>query len=122
MKFSNFSILETVLCITKARIKILVLHLIPMFLGLMCHIKIGKDRKKLSTIGLESYSQSDHVLGENVLQLVVKMSQSYFLSDKKTIKFSWNKLYFPSLPSYFLFHSTCMQSKISNKKSKKVKF
>ena len=81
------------------------------FLGLMCYTKIRKDENKLSIIDLTSYSQSDHILGENSLHLVVKMSQSYFLCDRKSWKFSWNKLFFPSLPSYFLFHNTCLQSK-----------
>ena len=40
-----------------------------------------------------------------------KMSQSYFLCDRKSWKFSWNELFFPSLPSYFLFYYTCLQSK-----------
>ena len=69
-------------------------HLIPIFLGLMCYTKIRKDENKLSIIDLTSYSQSDHILGENSLQSVVKMS-----------------LFFPSLPSYFLFHNICFQSK-----------
>ena len=88
-----------------------VLHLIPIFLGLMCYTKIRKDENKLSIIDLTSYSQSDHILGENSLQSVVKMSQSYFLCDRKSWKFSWNELFFPSLPSYFLFYYTCLQSK-----------
>ena len=88
-----------------------VLHLIPIFLGLMCYTKIRKDENKLSIIDLTSYSQSDQVLGENSLQSVVKMSQSYFLCNRKSWKFSWNELFFPSLPSYFLFHNTCLQSK-----------
>ena len=88
-----------------------VLHLIPIFLGLMCYTKIRKDENKLSIIDLTSYSQSDHILGENSLQSVVNMSQSYFLCDRKSWKFSWNELFFPSLPSYFLFHNTCLQSK-----------
>ena len=86
-------------------------HLIPIFLGLMCYTKIRKDKNKLSIIDLTSYSQSDHILSENSLQSDVNMSQSYFLCDKKSWKFSWNKLFFPSLPSYFLFHNTCLQSK-----------
>ena len=86
-------------------------HLIPIFLRLMCYTKIRKDENKLSIIDLTLYSQSDHILGENSLQLVVNMSQSYFLCDRKSWKFSWNKLFFPSLPSYFLFHNTCLQSK-----------
>ena len=45
---------------------------------------IRKDENKLSIIDLTSYSQSDHILGENSLQLVVKMSQSYFLCDRKS--------------------------------------
>ena len=81
------------------------------FLALMCYTKIRKDENKLSIIDLTSYSQSDHILGENSLQSVVKMSQSYFLCDRKSWKFSWNELFFPSLPSYFLFHNTCLQSK-----------
>ena len=88
-----------------------VLHLIPIFLVLMCYTKIRKDENKLSIIDLTSYSQSDHILGENSLQLVVKMSKSYFLCDRKSWKFWWNELFFPSLPSYFLFHNTCLQSK-----------
>ena len=64
-----------------------VLHLIPIFLGLMCSTKIGKDENKLSIIDLTSYSQSDHILGENSLQSVVNMSQSYFLCDRKSWKF-----------------------------------
>ena len=87
-----------------------VLHLIPIFLGLMCYTKIRKDENKLSIIDLTSYSQSDHILGENSLQSVLNMSKSYFLCDRKSWKFSWNKLFFPSLPSYFLFHNTCLQS------------
>ena len=87
-----------------------VLHLIPIFLGLMCYTKIRKDENKLSIIDLTSYSQSDHILGENSLQSVVKMSQSYFLCDRKSWKFSWNKLFFLSLPTSFLFHNTCFQS------------
>ena len=81
------------------------------FLGLMCYTKIRKDENKLSIIDLTSYSQSDHILGENSLQSVVKMSQSYFLCDRKSWKFSWTELFFPSLPSYFLFYYTCLQSK-----------
>ena len=50
-----------------------VLDLIPIILGLMCYTKIRKDENKLSIIDLTSYSQSDHVLGENSLQSVVKM-------------------------------------------------
>ena len=86
-------------------------HLIPTYLGLMCYTKIRKDENKLSIIDLTSYSQSDHILGENSLQSVVRMSQSYFLCDRKSWTFSWNELFFPSLPSYFLFHNTCLQSK-----------
>ena len=85
-------------------------HLNTNFLGLMCYTKIRKDENKLSIIDLTSYSQSDHILGDNSLQSVLNMSQSYFLCDRKSWKFSWNKL-FPSLPSYFLFHNTCLQSK-----------
>ena len=88
-----------------------VLHLIPIFLALMCYTKIRKDENKLSIIDLTSYSQSDHILGDNSSQLLVKMSQSYFLCDRKSWKFSWNELFFPSLPSYFLFYYTCLQSK-----------
>ena len=88
-----------------------VLHLIPIFLGLMCYTKIRKDENNLSIIDLILYSQSDHVLGENSLQSLVNMSQSYFLCDRKSWKFSWNELFFPSLPSYFLFYYTCLQSK-----------
>ena len=98
-----------------------VLHLIPIFLGLMCYTKIRKDENKLSIIDLTSYSQSDHILGENSLQSVVKMSQSYFLCDRKSWKFSWNELFFPSLPSYFLFYYTCLQSKI-DKHSEMTKY
>ena len=61
-------------------------HLIPIFLGLMCYTKIGKDKKKLSIIDLTSYSQSDNMLGENSLQSVLNMSQSYFLCDRKSWK------------------------------------
>ena len=104
LKFSNFTIIE-------AEVKFKVLHLIPIILGLMCYTKIRKNENKLSIIDLTSYSQSDHILGENSLQSVVKMSQSYFLCNRKSWKFSWNKLFFPSLPSYFLFHNTCFQSK-----------
>ena len=86
-------------------------HLISIFLGLMCYTKIRKDENNLSIIDLTLYSQSDHILGENSLQSVVKMSQSYFLCDRKSWKFSWNELFFPSLPSYFLFHNTCLHSK-----------
>ena len=50
------------------------LHLIPIFLGLMCYTKIRKDENKLSIIDLTLYSQSDHILGGNSLQSVVKMS------------------------------------------------
>ena len=78
----------------------------------MCYTKIRKDENKLSIIDLTLYSQTDHILGENSLQSVVKMSQSYFLCNRKSWKFSWNELFFPSLPSYFLFHNTCFQSKI----------
>ena len=78
----------------------------------MCYTKIRKDENKFSIIDLTSYSQSDQVLGENSLQSVVKMSQSYFLCDRKSWKFSWNELFFPSLPSYFLFHNTCFNQKI----------
>ena len=39
------------------------------------------------------------------------MSQSYFLCDSKCWKFSWNELFFPSLPSYFLFYYTCLAIK-----------
>ena len=88
-----------------------VLHLITIFLGLMCYTKIRKDENKLSIIYLTLYSQSDHVLGENSLQSVVRISQSYFLCDRKSSKCSWNELFFSSLPSYFLFHNTCLQSK-----------
>ena len=77
----------------------------------MCYTKIRKDENKLSIIDLTSYSQSDHILGENSLKSVVKMSQCYFLCDRKSWKFSWNELFFPSLPSYFLFYNTCLQSK-----------
>ena len=81
-------------------------HLIPIFLALMCYTKIRKDNNKLSIIDLTLYSQSDHILGENSLQSVVKVSQSYFLCDRKSWKFSWNELFFPSLPSisYFIIH------------------
>ena len=77
----------------------------------MCYTKIRKDENKLSIIDLTSYSQSDYILGENSLQSVVKMSQSYFLCNRKSWKISWNELFFPSLPSYFLFHNTCLQWK-----------
>ena len=87
------------------------LHLIPIILVLMCYTKIRKDENKLSIIDLTSYSQSDHILSENSLQLVVNMSQCYFLCNRKSWKFWWNELFFPSLPSYFLFHNTCLQSK-----------
>ena len=87
-----------------------VLHLIPIFLGLMSYTKIIKDENKLSIIDFTLYSQSDYILGENSLQLVVKMPQSYFLCERKSWKFWWNELLFPSLPSYFLFHNTCLQS------------
>ena len=89
------------------------LHLIPIFLVLMCYTKIRKDENKLSIIDLTWYSQSDHILGENSLQLVVKMSQSYFLCDRKSWKCSWNELFYYSLPSYFLFHNTCFAIKKS---------
>ena len=104
LKFSNFTIIE-------AEVKFKVLHLIPIILGLMCYTKIRKDENKFSIIDLRSYSQSNQISGENSLQSVVKMSQSYFLCNRKSWKFSWNKLFFPSLPSYFLFHNTCLQSK-----------
>ena len=91
--------------------QILEFHISPIFLGLMCYTKIRKDENKLSIIDLTSYSQSDHILGEKSLQSVLNMSQSYFLCDRKSWKFSWNELFFPSLPSYFLFHNTCLQSK-----------
>ena len=39
-----------------------VLHLIPIFLGLMHYTKIRKDENKLSIIDLTLYSQSDHIL------------------------------------------------------------
>ena len=81
------------------------------YLALMCYTKIRKDENKLSIIDLTSYSQSDHILGENSLHSELNMSQSYFLCDRKSWKFSRNKLFFPSLPSYFLFHNTCFQSK-----------
>ena len=81
------------------------------FLALMCYTKVRKDENKLSIIDLTSYSQSDHILGENSLQSVVKMSQSYFLCDRKSWTFLWNELFFPSFPSYFLFYYTCLQSK-----------
>ena len=42
---------------------------------------------------------------------VLNMSQSYFLCERKSWKLSWNELFFPSLPTYFLFHNTCLQSK-----------
>ena len=76
------------------------------FLGLMCYTKIRKDENKLSIIDLTSYSQSDHILGENSLQLVVKMSQSYFLCNRKSWKFSWNELFFLHCHpiSYFIIH------------------
>ena len=61
-----------------------VLHLIPILLVLMCHTKIRKNENKLSIIDLTSYSQSDHILGENSLQSVVNMSQSYFLCNRKS--------------------------------------
>ena len=54
------------------------LHLIPIIIGLMHYTKIRKDENKLSIIDLTSYSQSDYILGQNSLQLVVKMSQSLF--------------------------------------------
>ena len=88
-----------------------VLHLIPILLALMCYTKIKKNENKLSIIDLTLYSQSDHILGENSLHLVVKMPQSYFLCVRKSWKFWWNEMFFPSLPSYFLFHNTCLQSK-----------
>ena len=72
----------------------------------MCYTKIRKDENKLSIIDLTLYSQSDHVLGENSLQSVVKISQSYFLCDRKSWKFSWNELYFLHCHpiSYFIIH------------------
>ena len=51
---------------------------------------------------MTSYSQSDHILAENSLQLVVKMSQSYFLCDRKSWKFSWNELFFSFIAILFL--------------------
>ena len=91
-----------------------VLHLIPIFLGLMCSTKIRKDENKLSIIDLTSYSQSDHILGENSLQSVVKMSQSYFLCDRK----SWK-----CHPiSYFIIHVCNQKIDIQCKKPKSFNF
>ena len=83
-----------------------VLHFIPISLALMWYTKIRKDKNKLSIIDLTSTSQSDHILDENSLQSVVNMSQSYFLCDRKSWKFSWKKLFFlHCLPiSYFIIH------------------
>ena len=66
------------------------------FLELMCYTNIRKDENKLSIIDLTSYSQSDHILGENSLQLVLNMSQSYFLCD------SWKVEHFHGMNCFFL--------------------
>ena len=55
-----------------------VLHLIPILLVLMCYTKTRKDENKLSIIDLTSYSQSDHILGENSLQIVCKNTTILF--------------------------------------------
>ena len=72
------------------------------FLALMCYTKIRKDNNKLSIIDLTLYSQSDHILGENSLQSVVKVSQSYFLCDRKSWKFSMEWTVFSFIAILFL--------------------
>ena len=109
LKFSNFSkirdenwsqILES-------------LDLMSNFLGLMCYTCLIKktDEKQVKHYWFDIIQPIRPCLRWKSLQSVVKTSQSYFLCDRKSWKFSWNELFFPSLPSYFLFHNTCLQSK-----------
>ena len=73
-----------------------VLHLIAIVLGLMCYTKIRKDENKLSIIDLTSYSQSDYILGENSLQLVVKVFTILFSmwEEKLKILMEWTAFSF----------------------------
>ena len=73
-----------------------ILHLIPIFLVLMSYTNIRKDENKLSIIDLTSYSQSDHILGENSLQLVVKSVKILFSmwEEKLKILMEWTAFSF----------------------------
>ena len=87
-----------------------VLHLIPIFLGLMC---LHQDKKRWKQIKHHWFDIVPHIrphLRWKFLQLFVKNVTILFLCDRKSWKCSWNELFFPSLPSYFLFHNTCLQS------------
>ena len=83
-----------------------VLHLIPIFLALMCYTKIRKDENKLSIIDLTSYSQSDHILGENSLQSVVKCHNLIFYVTGKVENFHGMNCFFLHCHpiSYFIIH------------------
>ena len=78
----------------------------------MCYTKIRKDENKLSIIDLTSYSQSDHILGENSLQSVVNMSAILFSmwQEKLKIFMEWTVFFLHCHPiSYFIIH-VCNQN------------
>ena len=96
-------------------------HLILIFLGLMCYTMIRKDDKKLSIIDLTSYSQSDHILGENSLQLVLNMSTIliFYVTGKVENFHGMNCFFLHCHPiSYFIIHFSIQ---IINKHSEKTK-
>ena len=72
----------------------------------MCYTKIRTDENKLSIIDLSSYSQSDHILGENSLQLVVKSHNIiFYVTGKLKILMEWNVFFLHCHPiSYFIIH------------------
>ena len=83
----------------------------------MCYTKIRKDENKLSIIDLTSYSQSDHILGENSLQSVVKCHNLIFYVTAKVENFhgmNWFFLHCHPI-SYFIIH-VCNQKMINTPK------
>ena len=72
----------------------------------MCYTKIRKDQNKLSTIGLISYSQSDHILDENYLQLVVKCHNLiFYVTENVENVHGINSFFLHWYPiSYFIIH------------------
>ena len=87
----------------------------------MCYTKIRKDENKLSIIDLTSYSQSDHILGENSLQCSCKNVTILFSmwQEKLKIFMEINCFFLHCLPiSYFIIH-VCNQ--IIDKLSKMTK-
>ena len=86
LKFSNFTISEKLLKSNVLEFDWTSQILDTNFLGLMCYTKIRKDENKLSIIDLTSYSQSDHILGDNSLQSVVKYVTILFSMWQEKLK------------------------------------